>query len=70
MVSIFFQLWRSRMSNYCEDCGCKVYSGACTNCHEEIYIEQQYYELYEPLPNLIKDKASKHREQIKKVKDE
>ena len=33
------------MSNYCEDCGCKVYNGRCTNCHEELYILDQYDEL-------------------------
>lgn len=32
-------------ATYCEDCGCKVYSGRCTNCHEELYIMDQYYEL-------------------------
>lgn len=31
--------------NYCPDCGCKMYNGACTNCHEEIYIAEQYNEL-------------------------
>lgn len=31
--------------SHCEDCGCKVYNGACTNCHEAVYIEQQYYDL-------------------------
>ena len=31
--------------NYCPDCGCKMCNGACTNCHEEIYIAEQYYEL-------------------------
>ena len=31
--------------NYCPDCGCKMYNGACTNCHEEIYIAKQYNEL-------------------------
>ena len=33
------------MAEYCEDCGCKVYGGRCTNCHEELYILDQYYEL-------------------------
>lgn len=33
------------MSTECSDCGCRVYDGACTNCHEEIYIEAQYHEL-------------------------
>lgn len=30
--------------NYCPDCGCKMYGGACTNCHEETYIAEQHYE--------------------------
>jgi hypothetical protein len=42
---------------YCEDCGCRVYNGHCTNCHEEIFIEQQYIELGEPVPKVITDKA-------------
>lgn len=33
------------MANICEDCGCKVYNGACVNCHEEIYIADQHLEL-------------------------
>lgn len=32
------------MAKYCENCGCKVYNGACVNCHEENYILDQYYE--------------------------
>lgn len=35
---------------YCEDCGCKVYNGRCTNCHEELYILDQYLELGMELP--------------------
>lgn len=31
--------------NYCEDCGCRVYSGHCVNCHEDVYIADQHYEL-------------------------
>jgi len=49
---------------YCENCGCKEYSGACVNCHEEIYIEEQYIELNEPIPDLIYNEASKHRKEI------
>ena len=25
----------------CPDCGCKVYSGNCINCHEETFIYEQ-----------------------------
>lgn len=39
--------------NTCEDCGCKVYSGSCVNCNEEVFIEQQYYELGDIFPDSI-----------------
>lgn len=39
------------MATYCEDCGCKVYSGRCTNCHEELYILDQYIEQGMELPD-------------------
>ena len=35
----------------CEDCGCRVYGGFCTNCHEEVFIAEQYYEDGLPLPD-------------------
>ena len=41
----------------CSDCGCKVYGGHCINCHEEIFIAKQYYELNEAVPQSISDKA-------------
>jgi len=42
----------------CEDCGCKVYSGHCTNCHEETFIAQQYRDLNKPVPKNISDKET------------
>lgn len=50
--------------NACENCGCNVYSGACVNCHEEIYIERQYEQLDEPVPENISNKANEHRKEI------
>ena len=44
------------MTNYCEDCSCKVYSGHCTNCHEETYIAQQYRENGDEVPKNIAEK--------------
>jgi hypothetical protein len=44
------------MSQYCEDCGCKVYGGHCINCHEETFIAQQYRENKESVPSIIADK--------------
>jgi len=45
------------MSGYCEDCGCKVFSGHCTNCHEETFIAEQYIELGEEVPSSINKKV-------------
>jgi len=45
------------MSGYCEDCGCKVYGGHCVNCHEEVFIAEQYEDLRQPVPASIADKA-------------
>lgn len=42
--------------NYCEDCGCKVFSGHCVNCHEETFIANQYRELGEIVPESIINK--------------
>ena len=44
--------------SHCEDCGCRVYNAACTNCHESIYIEQQYADLDMETPGLISREAS------------
>ena len=51
---------------HCEDCGCKSYNGHCTNCHEEIYIEEQYIEMDMEVPDLIYIRA---REQEKKIRE-
>lgn len=29
----------SERGTTCEDCGCKLSSGICSNCHEELWIE-------------------------------
>lgn len=42
----------------CEDCGCRVYSGACVNCHEEVYIAEQYEDLGEAVPESIQAKIN------------
>lgn len=36
---------------YCENCGCKVFNGKYVNCHEELFILEQYEELNMPLPD-------------------
>ena len=55
--------------SHCEDCGCKVYSGRCTNCHEELYILDQYYELDMELPDENSDFMKKVNEQQKAISE-
>ncbi len=49
-----------------------MYSGFCTNCHEETYIEQQYIDEKTDIPNSIflksreHEKDKKRREKIRK----
>ena len=54
----------------CEDCGCKVYSGRCTNCHEELFIVDQYIEQDMELPSEDTEFMKKVREQQKDIKHE
>jgi hypothetical protein len=49
------------MKSYCENCGCAEYNGACVNCHEEIYIEDQYYENGDMPPDSILKKTKDQR---------
>ena len=46
------------MTQYCDDCGCKVFGGHCINCHEEVFIAEQYRELGMDVPELIEQKES------------
>lgn len=51
---------------YCPDCGCKMYNGACVNCHEEVYIRDQYEELGMPMSKEFEKKVEeKEREVVK-----
>jgi hypothetical protein len=44
----------------CEDCGCSMDGGFCSNCHEEVFIAEQYSELGEQVPASIAIKANEH----------
>ena len=54
-------------TTYCDDCGCKVFSGRCTNCHEELYILDQYYEERMELPDDDSDFMEKVRQQQRNI---
>jgi hypothetical protein len=54
----------------CEDCGTKLNSGVCSNCHEELYIiENQSEYITAPLSQPFLDKADEQKKQVKANKD-
>ena len=52
------------MASYCDNCGCKVYSGACVNCHEAVYIQDQYIDLEMEVPDSILKEVEGHQAEI------
>lgn len=42
----------------CEDCGCRIYGGFCTNCDEVHFIAEQYYADGESLPAALADEVA------------
>ncbi len=56
----------------CEDCGCKVYSGHCVNCHEETYIAEQNYSNDEPIAfsDEFNKKVGEQKVKAKEILDE
>lgn len=53
----------------CEDCGCRVYGGICTNCQEELYImETQYHEDPFPISKEFMNKVQEQKDEIERKK--
>jgi len=51
----------------CEDCGCTLRNGICTNCEEELFIydyqmDDWSLELSEEFKNKVKEQRKKHNE--------
>ena len=42
----------------CPDCGCSMSGGFCSNCHEEVFIAEQYSDLGMDIPVSIAQKAA------------
>ena len=51
---------------YCENCGCKEYNGACVNCHEAVYIEEQYHDLNMAVPDRIRKESDEAQADIQR----
>lgn len=49
----------------CEDCGCRLSSGICSNCDEELYIEEYQGEFIDfPLSPEWREKVSEQVERV------
>ena len=53
------------MSERCENCGCILEAGICSNCHEELFIMTfQNEDIKYPLSDEFQDKAAKQSAEI------
>ncbi|MDD4804160.1 MAG: hypothetical protein PHN69_03215 [Candidatus Pacebacteria bacterium] len=50
--------------SYCEDCGCKLNNGICSNCQEELYIIENQSEYIESLSKEFINKAKEQKEYL------
>ena len=46
----------------CEDCGCGMSGGFCSNCHEEVFIYHQTVEQDLPVSEELMEKVKQHEE--------
>ena len=54
------------MGKSCENCGCRLNSGICSNCHEETYIATFQADCIEgPLSKEFTDKMKEQKREIK-----
>ncbi len=44
---------------FCPECGMAVYNGICTNCHEDMIIEQECYEYDIPISEEFQERLEK-----------
>jgi hypothetical protein len=49
----------------CENCGERVYGGYCVNCHEEVFIAEQYRRSGEPVPDVLLEKIAEFNPQTR-----
>ena len=54
--------------SHCENCGCKEYGGKCTNCHEILFIEEQYHDLDMEVPTSLEDEISEANKDVERKK--
>lgn len=50
---------------HCENCGEPEYNGACTNCHEAVYIADQYREFDMAMPKTFEEEVAEAEKNIR-----
>ena len=45
----------------CEDCGCRMYGGICSNCQEELYILENQSDCLGPISDEFMETAGEQR---------
>lgn len=51
--------------SYCSDCGCKMYNGICTNCHEDLIIFDECLEYDIPMSDEFLESVDECRKRQK-----
>lgn len=57
-MSVYCNDKEFKLYGTCDDCGERIYDGCCTNCHEEVFIADQYERSGEPVPDLLLEKIA------------
>lgn len=53
----------------CENCGCILEDGICSNCHEELFIlTYQSDDIIEPVSDEFIRKAEEQKEEIRRIR--
>jgi hypothetical protein len=50
----------------CEDCGCRMYGGICSNCQEELYILENQADCLGPVSDEFMEMAGEQRRLLKR----
>lgn len=52
---------------YCNDCGCRMSEGICSNCHEELWIVEYQGEFLPKMSEEFAEKAESQRRSISRA---
>lgn len=53
---------------YCNDCGCRMSDGICSNCHEELWITEYQGEFLPRMSEEFNEKVCEQRNRVNRQK--